>query len=54
MEAKDLRGRAEGRQGHEDELHATIDANYDRDEVVGELAQLEVQDHYRKTQGESK
>ena len=39
-------------EGHEDELHAVIEKNYDRDEVVGELAQLEIEEHYNKTKGE--
>ena len=36
-------------EGHEKELHDTIENNYDKDEVVGELAELEVTEHYKKT-----
>lgn len=35
-------------EGHEDELHKTIETHYDKDEVVGELAQIEITEHYQR------
>lgn len=36
---------------HLDTVISTIRQNYDQDEVVGELAQLEITEHYQKTKG---
>lgn len=36
-------------EGHEDELHETIEKHYNKDEVAGELAVIELDEHYKNT-----